>query len=92
MNEPIGIFSLMRIDQDNGVIEVGNVIFSIALQGARMSTEAYQLLASYVFDELQYRRYEWKCDALKRPLLTFIVKTYLYTSPYSARFARIYSR
>lgn len=57
----------MRIDQDNGVIEVGNVIFSIALQGARMSTEAHQLLASYVFDELQYRRYEWKCDALNAP-------------------------
>nr|WP_154647373.1 GNAT family protein [Kurthia massiliensis] len=49
---------MMRIDQDN------DVIFSTALQGTRMSTEAHQLLASYVFDELQYRRYEWKCDAL----------------------------
>lgn len=66
-NQPVGIFTLMRIDQDNGVIEVGNVNFSAALQGTRMSTEAHQLLASYVFEELQYRRYEWKCDSLNAP-------------------------
>lgn len=32
-----------------------------------MSTEAHQLLAMYVFEELQYRRYEWKCDSLNAP-------------------------
>lgn len=66
-NEPLGIFSLMRIDQVHGVIEVGNVNFSNKLQGTRMSTEAHYLLASYVFDELRYRRYEWKCDSLNAP-------------------------
>jgi RimJ/RimL family protein N-acetyltransferase len=25
------------------------------------------LMARYVFEELQYRRYEWKCDALNEP-------------------------
>ena len=25
------------------------------------------LLARYVFEELQYRRYEWKCDVLNAP-------------------------
>lgn len=66
-NEPLGIFSLMRVDQVHGVIEVGNVNFSNKLQGTRMSTEAHYLLASYVFDELAYRRYEWKCDSLNAP-------------------------
>lgn len=66
-NTPLGIFSLMRIDQQNGVIEVGNVNFSDALKRTTISTEAHQLLASYVFDELGYRRYEWKCDALNAP-------------------------
>lgn len=66
-NEPLGIFSLMRIDQENGVIEVGNVNFLDGLKRTRMSTEAHQLLAIYVFEELQYRRYEWKCDSLNAP-------------------------
>lgn len=66
-NKPLGIFSLMRIDRANGVIEVGNVNFSDALRRTRMSTEAHYLLALYVFDELQYRRYEWKCDSLNAP-------------------------
>lgn len=25
------------------------------------------MLARYVFEELEYRRYEWKCDALNQP-------------------------
>lgn len=66
-NEPIGFFSLMRVDQKNGVIEVGHINFSDSLRRTKMSTEAHFLLASYVFDELQYRRYEWKCDALNAP-------------------------
>ena len=65
--EPLGIFSLMRIDQNNGVIEVGHVHFSDALRKTRISTEAHYLLARYVFEELRYRRYEWKCDALNAP-------------------------
>ncbi|WP_227994854.1 GNAT family N-acetyltransferase [Oceanobacillus sp. CFH 90083] len=67
MNQPFGIFSLMRIDQENGVMEVGHINFSDALRKTRLSTEAHYLLASYVFDELQYRRYEWKCDSLNAP-------------------------
>jgi len=66
-NKPLGVFSLMRIGQENGVIEVGNVNFSDRLKRTRMSTEAHQLLAMYVFEELQYRRYEWKCDSLNAP-------------------------
>ena len=63
----LGTFSLMRIDQNNRVIEVGAVTFSPELRGTRIGTEAQYLLARYVFEELNYRRYEWKCDALNLP-------------------------
>lgn len=63
----LGAFSLMRIDQNNRVVEVGAVTFSPALKQTRMGTEAHYLLALYVFEELNYRRYEWKCDALNLP-------------------------
>lgn len=63
----IGTLSLMRIDVANGVIEVGNVNFSPALQRTPASTEAHWLLMRYVFEDLGYRRYEWKCDSLNAP-------------------------
>ncbi|CAB3801967.1 hypothetical protein LMG28688_05478 [Paraburkholderia caffeinitolerans] len=63
----VGTFSLMRIDPANGVIEVGNVVFSPLLKRTAISTEAQYLLMRYAFDELGYRRYEWKCDSLNAP-------------------------
>lgn len=59
--------ALMRQDPANGVIEVGFVIFSRALQRTVASSEAQYLLMRYVFDDLGYRRYEWKCDSLNGP-------------------------
>ena len=64
---PLGVASLMRIDPAHGVIEVGNINFSPALSQTRAATEAMFLLMSRAFDELGYRRYEWKCDALNEP-------------------------
>ncbi|WP_066914417.1 GNAT family N-acetyltransferase, partial [Streptococcus sp. DD12] len=63
----LGTFSLMRIDQANRCIEVGAVTYSPALKATRQATEAQYLLARYVFEDLGYRRYEWKCDALNAP-------------------------
>jgi RimJ/RimL family protein N-acetyltransferase len=60
----VGTLALMRIDPANGVIEIGSVTFSRALQRTPASTEAQYLLMRYAFDTLGYRRYEWKCDAL----------------------------
>lgn len=58
---PLGVLSLMRIDTANGVIEVGHICFSPALQRRPEATEAQYLLMKHVFDTLGYRRYEWKC-------------------------------
>lgn len=66
-NTAVGTLSLMRHDPANGVIEVGYVTFSPAMQRTPLSTEAQYLLMRYVFDELGYRRYEWKCDSLNEP-------------------------
>lgn len=63
----VGYASLMRMDPVNGVIEVGNVMFSPQLQRTPAATEAMYLMARYVFEELGYRRYEWKCNALNLP-------------------------
>ena len=63
----LGTFALMRIDRNNRVIEVGAVTYSPKLKRTRLATEAQYLLARYVFEELEYRRYEWKCDALNQP-------------------------
>ena len=60
----LGVASYMRIQPEFGVIEVGHINFSPALQRKRASTEAMYLMMQRVFDELGYRRYEWKCDAL----------------------------
>jgi RimJ/RimL family protein N-acetyltransferase len=62
-----GYASLMRMDPANGVIEVGNVMFSPGLQRTRAATEVIYLLARHVFEELDYRRFEWKCNAGNLP-------------------------
>jgi RimJ/RimL family protein N-acetyltransferase len=62
-----GMASLMRIDPENGVIETGHIWFSPVLQRTRQATEAIFLLARYSFDNLGYRRFEWKCDSLNQP-------------------------
>jgi RimJ/RimL family protein N-acetyltransferase len=63
----VGVLSLMRVQPEAGSIEVGHIHFSPALQQSRAGTEAHYLLGTYVFDQLGYRRYEWKCDALNEP-------------------------
>jgi RimJ/RimL family protein N-acetyltransferase len=57
----------MRVDADNGVVEVGGILLARTLQRTQASTEAMYLLAHHVFDALGYRRYEWKCDSLNEP-------------------------
>lgn len=66
-NKPVGILALMRQDPQNGVVEVGHVHFAPALQRSPASTEAQAILMGYIFDDLGYRRYEWKCNAQNAP-------------------------
>jgi len=59
---PLGFCSYMRITPQHGCIEAGSVAFSPALQRTRIATEAMYLLMRHAFDDLGYRRYEWKCN------------------------------
>ena len=61
----VGVASYLRIDPNNGVIEVGHINYSPRLQRSPLATEAMYLMMKRVF-ELGYRRYEWKCDALNQ--------------------------
>src|SRR6201993_4592463 len=62
--QAVGIATLMEIRPAMRVIEVGNILYSPALQRTPLGTEAQYLLARYAFETLGYRRYEWKCNAL----------------------------
>ena len=61
-----GVAAYLRIDAAVGVIEVGHIALSPALQRTAAATEAMWLLMRRAF-ELGYRRYEWKCDTLNEP-------------------------
>ena len=63
----VGRLALMRIDPAHGVIEVGHVLYAPSLQRSAHATEVQSLLARHVFEDLGYRRYEWKCNALNAP-------------------------
>jgi len=62
-NRAIGIATLMDIQPEMRVIEVGHIVYSPALQRTPLGTEAQYLLARYAFETLGYRRYEWKCNS-----------------------------
>ncbi|MEO9174902.1 MAG: GNAT family protein [Gaiellales bacterium] len=59
----LGVVSYLRIVPDHGVIEIGHIWFGKALQRTPSATEAIYLLARHAFDDLGYRRLEWKCNA-----------------------------
>jgi len=59
-----GMAAYMRISPGIGVIEVGSIAYSTRLQRTPVATEAMFLMMQRVFNELGYRRYEWKCDSL----------------------------
>ncbi|MBC06296.1 GNAT family protein [Thalassospira sp.] len=66
-NTAVGVAAFMRIDQKNGVVEVGNINYAPALSQTIGGTEATYLMMKRAFDELGYRRYEWKCDDQNAP-------------------------
>lgn len=63
----VGYQTFLRIEPKHRVIEVGNIMYTPALQRTIGATEAQYLFARYVFDDLGYRRYEWKCNNLNAP-------------------------
>jgi len=65
--QAVGMTSFLRIQPAIGVIEIGHLHFAPRMQRTPASTEALFLMMRRVFDELGYRRCEWKCDSLNAP-------------------------
>jgi RimJ/RimL family protein N-acetyltransferase len=61
---PVGLASYLRITPHEGVIEIGHIWFGAPLKRTTAATEAIYLLARHAFDDLGYRRLEWKCNSL----------------------------
>jgi len=62
-----GYQALMRIVPEHGVIEIGSIMWGPAIARTRLATEALYLFARHAFDDLGYRRFEWKCNAQNAP-------------------------
>jgi RimJ/RimL family protein N-acetyltransferase len=64
---PQGMVAYLAIVPEHGTLELGNIWFGPALQRTPAATEAIFLLFRHAFDDLGYRRVEWKCNALNQP-------------------------
>jgi RimJ/RimL family protein N-acetyltransferase len=60
-NEVVGR-CVLRSVTEHGRIEMGGVLWGPGMAKTRIATEALFLIASYLFEELNYRRFEWKCN------------------------------
>ncbi len=63
----VGRQGWMRIRPEHGSIEIGGVYWGIPMARSRLATEALFLFARHAFDELGYRRFEWKCNDRNEP-------------------------
>ncbi len=59
-----GMVSFLNIVSDMRRLELGHIWYSPDFQRSNVNTEAMYLMLCEAFDRLQYRRVEWKCDAL----------------------------
>lgn len=62
-----GYAAYMHIEPAHRVVEVGSILYTPHLQRTPGATEAMYLMARHAFEDLGFRRYEWKCNALNAP-------------------------
>jgi RimJ/RimL family protein N-acetyltransferase len=58
----VGMISIMNIVPEHGRAELGSIWYTPSAQKTRINTETIFLLLKYLFDDLHYRRVEWKCN------------------------------
>ncbi|NMA97836.1 MAG: GNAT family N-acetyltransferase [Phyllobacteriaceae bacterium] len=63
----VGQQAWMRIRPEHGSIEIGGIYWGLPMARSRLSTEAFFLFARHAFDDLGYRRFEWKCNNRNEP-------------------------
>ncbi len=57
----------MRIRPEHGSIEIGGIYWGLPMARTPLATEALFLFARHAFDDLSYRRFEWKCNNRNEP-------------------------
>lgn len=62
LNEVVGNISLLNIRAAHGTVEIGSVWLALKAQKSEINTHSIYLILCYLFDELKYRRVEWKCN------------------------------
>ncbi len=62
-DRPLGWLCLMEAQPAHRTVEVGYVTYAPPLQRTTLATEAFYLIMSHVFDELDYQRLEWTCTS-----------------------------
>jgi RimJ/RimL family protein N-acetyltransferase len=63
----VGQQGWMRIRPEHGSIEIGGIYWGLPMARSRLATEALFLFARHAFDDLGYRRFEWKCNDRNGP-------------------------
>ncbi|ODT76774.1 MAG: GNAT family N-acetyltransferase [Pelagibacterium sp. SCN 64-44] len=58
----VGRQGWLRIRPEHGSIEIGGIYWGLPMARTRLATEALYLFARHAFDDLGYRRFEWKCN------------------------------
>lgn len=67
LGKKVGMFSLLNIVPDIGRAEFGHIWYSPLAQRSKVNTEVTFLFLRHMFDDLHYRRIEWKCNNLNEP-------------------------
>jgi RimJ/RimL family protein N-acetyltransferase len=63
-NQRTGMVSYMNIVPAMRRLELGNIWYTPGAQNTKVNTETIYIMLCETFDQLYYRRAEWKCDAL----------------------------
>jgi RimJ/RimL family protein N-acetyltransferase len=63
----VGQQGWMRIRPEHGSIEIGGIYWGLPMARTPLATEALFLFARHAFDDLGYRRFEWKCNDRNEP-------------------------
>lgn len=66
-NRAEGFQSFMTLNPKFGTIEIGGILWGPEIARSPVTTEAFYLFSRHVFDDLHYRRYEWKCNNANTP-------------------------
>ncbi|NKB65656.1 MAG: GNAT family N-acetyltransferase [Candidatus Latescibacteria bacterium] len=63
-DEPVGMVSFLALSPADRCLELGHIWYGSQVQRTKVNTETIYLMLCQAFDQLHYRRVEWKCNAL----------------------------